>query len=150
MNSNNHLIAPRLGIAWDPTGTGRWAIRAGVGQFFNRDRLWPLQLAGSNAPFNPAFSSVNGNGRFLDSTNNLPACSPPATPTVNCFGSGLGTPSTGQEFSDHVPNSWQWNLSVQRELFKDAKLELAYVANKNLHWEAITDINAVLPANRLS
>jgi Carboxypeptidase regulatory-like domain/TonB-dependent Receptor Plug Domain len=144
MNSNNHLIAPRLGIAWDPTGTGRWAVRAGVGQFFNRDRLWPLQLAGNNAPFNPAFSSTGGNGRFLDSTAQLPACAP------NCFGTGLGTPSTGQEFSDHVPNSWQWNLSVQRELFKDAKLELAYVANKNLHWEAITDVNAVLPGNRLT
>jgi hypothetical protein len=150
MNSNNHLIAPRIGIAWDPTGTGRWAIRLGGGQFFNRDRLWPLQLAGSNAPFNPSFSSVNGNGRFLDNTNNLPACTPPATPTVNCFGSGLGTPNTGQEFSDHVPNSWQWNVSVQRELFRDAKLELAYVANKNLHWEAITDVNAVPTASRLA
>jgi hypothetical protein len=144
MNSNNHLIAPRIGIAWDPTGNGRWAVRAGIGQFFNRDRLWPLQLAGSNPPFNPAFSSTQGNGRFLDSTNQLPACAP------NCFGTGLGTPGTGQEFSDHVPNSWQCNLSVQREIFKDAKLELAYVANKNLHWEAITDVNAVPTANRLA
>lgn len=144
MNTNYHTIAPRIGIAWDPTGTGRWAVRAGVGQFFNRDRLWPLQLAGNNPPFNPAFSSSNGNGRFLDNTNQLPACTP------NCFGTGLGTPSTGQEFSNNVPNSWQWNLSVQRELFRDAKLELAYVANRNLHWEAITDINAVPLANRLS
>jgi hypothetical protein len=144
MNTNYHTVAPRIGIAWDPTGTGRWAVRAGIGQFFNRDRLWPLQLAGNNPPFNPAFSSPNGNGRFLDNTNQLPACTP------NCFGTGLGTPSTGQEFSNNVPNSWQWNLSVQRELFRDAKLEVAYVANKNLHWEAITDVNAVLPGNRLT
>jgi hypothetical protein len=144
MNSNNHLIAPRVGIAWDPTGNGRWAVRVGAGQFFNRDRLWPLQLGGSNPPFNPSFSSPNGNGRFLDSTNQLPACTP------TCFSTGLGTPNTGQEVSDKVPNSWQWNVSVQREVFKDAKLEVAYVGHKNLHWEAITDINAVLPADRLT
>lgn len=144
MNSNNHLIAPRLGVAWDPTGQGKWALRAGVGQYFNRDRLWPLQLAGNNPPFNPAFSSVNGNGRFLDSTNQLPACTP------NCFGSGLGTVQDGQETSNKVPNSWQWNVSGQRQLFKDTTLELAYVGHKSLHWEAITDINAVLPADRLT
>jgi len=144
MNTNNHLIAPRVGIAWDPTGSGRWAIRAGAGQFFNRDRLWPLQLGGNNPPFNPAFSSVNGNGRFLDSTNQLPACDP------NCFGTGLGTVQDGQETSNAVPNSWQWNVSVQREVFKDAKLEVAYVGHKSLHWEAITDVNGVPPANRLT
>lgn len=144
VNNNNHLIAPRLGIAWDPTGKGKWAIRVGGGQFFNRDRLWPLQLAGNNPPFNPAFSSTNGNGRFLDSINQLPACTP------SCFGTGLGTVQDGQETSNKVPNSWQWNVSVQREVFRNAKLEVAYVAHKNLHWEAITDANAVLPENRLT
>jgi hypothetical protein len=143
MKNNNHMIAPRLGIAWDPTGNGKWAIRLGLGQYFNRDRLWPLQLAGNNPPFNPAFSSTQGNGRFLDSTNQLPACTP------NCFGTGLGTPSTGQETSNQMPNSWQWNVSVQREVFKDAKLEVAYVGHKTLHWEAITDVNAVPAAARL-
>jgi hypothetical protein len=144
MNRNNHLIAPRLGIAWDPTGNGKWAVRVGAGQYFNRDRLWPLQLAGGNPPFNPAFNSPGGNGRFLDSTNQLPACDP------NCFGTGLGAPGQGQSFSNNVPNSWQWNVSVQHELFRDSRLEVAYVGHKNLHWQTIRDINGVLPQNRLA
>jgi len=144
MNNNNHLVAPRLGIAWDPTGNGKWAIRAGVGQFFNRDRLWPLQIGGSNPPFNPSFTSINNNGRYLDSTNQLPACTP------NCFGVGLGLPNIGQSTSDQMPNAWQWNLSVQREVFKNAKLEVAYVANKNNHWEQRSDINFVPSADRLT
>jgi hypothetical protein len=144
MNNNNHDIAPRLGIAWDPTGTGRWAFRAGAGQFYNRDRLWPLQIAGGNPPFNPAFNSPNGNGRFLDSTAQLPACDP------NCFGTGLGSPNIGQSTQNQSPNAWQWNVSIQREVFKDAKLELAYVANKNEHWEQIADLNTVPVADRLA
>jgi hypothetical protein len=144
MNNSNHDIAPRVGIAWDPFGTGKWSIRAGAGQFFNRDRLWPLQIAGGNPPFNPAFSSPNGNGRFLDSTAQLPACDP------NCFGTGLGSPNIGQSTAAQSPNAWQWNVSIQHELFKDAKLELAYVANKNEHWEQIADLNVVPVANRLT
>jgi hypothetical protein len=144
MDNNNHMIAPRLGVAWDPTGSGKWAIRAGIGQFFNRDRLWPLQIAGNNPPFNPSFTSINGNGRFLDSTNQLPACDP------NCFGTGLGLPNIGQSTSNQMPNAWQWNLSVQREVFKNAKLEVAYVGNKNNHWEQIADVNFVPVTDRLT
>jgi hypothetical protein len=151
MNPNYHGFAPRLSVAWDPTGQGKWAVRTGIGQFFNRDRLWPLQLAGSNPPFNGSFIGVGPNGghnaRYLDNTNNLQACGPSPNP---CYGTGLGTPNTGQEFSSNVPNSWQWNFTVQRELFKDARLELGYVGSRTLHWEAVTDINAVLPANRLT
>ena len=144
MKNNNHMIAPRLGIAWDPTGTGKWSVRAGVGQYFNRDRLWPLQIAGNNPPFNPAFNSPNGNGRFLDSVDQLPACTP------NCFASGLGIPNIGQSISDQMPNAWQWNLSVQHEIFHNAKLEIAYVGNKNNHWEQIADVNFVPSADRLA
>ena len=144
MKNNNHLIAPRLGIAWDPFGNGKWALRLGVGQYFNRDRLWPLQIAGNNPPFNPAFNSPGGNGRFLDSTDQLPACSP------TCFGSGLGTPNIGQSTADQMPNAWQWNVSVQHEVFKNAKFEIAYVGNKNNHWEQIADLNFVPSADRLA
>jgi len=146
MNNNNHMIAPRLGIAWDPTGSGKWSIRAGLGQFFNRDRLWPLQIGGNNPPFNPSFTSTNGNGRYLDQpfSVQLPACDP------NCYSTGLGLPSIGQSTSDQMPNAWQWNLSVQREVFKNAKLEVAYVANKNNHWEQRSDINFVPSADRLT
>jgi hypothetical protein len=74
----------------------------------------------------------------------LPACTP------NCYSTGLGLPSIGQSTSDQMPNAWQWNLSVQREVFKDAKLEVAYVGNRNNHWEQIADVNFVPDANRLT
>lgn len=146
MNNNNHLVAPRLGVAWDPTGSGKWSIRAGIGQFFNRDRLWPLQIAGVNPPFNPGFNSPNGNGRYLDQpfSVQLPACAP------TCYSTGLGLPSIGQSTSDQMPNAWQWNLSVQHEVFKNAKLEVAYVGNKNNHWEQIADANFVPQVDRLA
>jgi len=140
-NNNNHMFAPRLSLAFDPTGKGKWAIRTGVGQFFNRDRLFALQIGGNNPPFVKNFTDPNG--RFLDS---LTVPSAPGS----AFGTGFGGASVGGETSPHMPNSWQWNLTVQHELWKDARLEVAYVGNQNLHWEIRSDVNAVAPADRLS
>src|SRR5467141_666425 len=65
VHNNNHMIAPRVGIAWDVFGTGRFALRAGVGQFYSRDRLLAISMRSNNPPF-----GVNtGALRMLDETN---------------------------------------------------------------------------------
>ncbi len=141
-NNNNHMFAPRLSLAYDPTGKGKWAIRAGAGQYFNRDRLFALQIGGSNPPFVGNFTTTNG--RFIDSITQPGACAP------TCFGQGLGNAGIGGETSNQMPNSWQYNLTVQHELFKNAVLEVGYVGNHNVHWEIRSDINAVPAASRLT
>lgn len=141
-NNNNHMFAPRLSVAFDPTGRGKWAIRAGAGQFFNRDRLYALQIGGANPPFIGNFTTTNG--RFIDSITQPGACAP------TCFGEGLGNAAIGGETSNQMPNSWQYNLTVQHELFKNAVLEVGYVGNHNVHWEIRSDINAVPEADRLT
>jgi len=142
--NNNHMIAPRLSVAYDPTGAGKWAIRAGVGQFFDRDRLYTLQLSGNNPPFIGNFSTTNG--RFLDSLTPPPAC----LGAANCFSTGLGFPNHGNDLSNLVPNSWQFNLSVQRELWRDGVLEVGYVGNRGIHLLVHSDINDIAPANRVA
>lgn len=140
-NNNNHMFAPRFSVAWDPTGKGKWAIRSGIGQFFNRDRLFALQIGGNNPPFVKNFTDPNG--RFLDSLN------VPSAPG-SAFGTGFGGASVGGETSPNMPNSWQWNLTVQHELWRDTRLEVSYVGNQNLHWEIRSDVNAVAPGDRLT
>src|SRR6202521_654295 len=141
-NNNNHMFAPRLSFAYDPTGKGKWAIRAGAGQFFNRDRLYALQIGGANPPFIGNFTTTNG--RFVDSITQPGACAP------TCFGQGLGNAAIGGETSNQMPNSWQYNLTIQHELFHNAVLAVGYVGNHNVHWEIRSDINAVPEADRLT
>jgi hypothetical protein len=132
--NNNHTIAPRFGIAWDPKGDGKMSLRAGVGQFYQRERLtFETQLAG-----NPPFALAAGGSRQFSVA---PA---PGSLTAS------GAPSYGQSPSNVLPNTWQWNLTAERELYRDTKLELAYVGNRGTHLARFIDGNPVAPANRLA
>ena len=147
LQNNFHWgFAPRLGVAWDPTGSGKWSVRAGFGQFYNRDDIYVTDgTAGVNPPFVGSFTSVNGNGRFLDNTNQLPACAP------NCFGSAsLGLPGIGQDLSSRAPYTLQYNFTIQHELWKNARLEVGYVGSQTKNWTRKVDANAIGLADRLS
>jgi hypothetical protein len=146
-NQFHYGFAPRIGVAWDPTGSQRWAIRAGFGQFYNRDDIYLTDgTAGTNPPFVSTFNAngnATGSGRFLDNFNQPVACAP------SCFTSGFGTPNLGQTTSNRSPYVYQFNLTVQRELWKDTKLEVGYVGNRTRDWTSKYDVNGILPGNRL-
>ena len=126
--NNNHLIAPRIGIAWDPRGDGKMSVRAGVGQFYQRERLSNGLSMANNSPFSLSAPSID---RLLD------------VPVPQ--GSGTGAPNFGVDPGNKIPNTWQWNLTVEREVFRDSKLELAYVGNRGIHILRYTDANFVNP-----
>jgi carboxypeptidase family protein/TonB-dependent receptor-like protein len=128
-----HNIAPRVGVAWDVNGDGKSAVRAGVGQFYLRERLSPGLNVGNNPPFIKTVSGL----RTLDS--NADPC--------GCFGTTLGTPNSGREQSAKTPNNWQWNVSYQREIFKHTTWDIGYVGNKGLDLLRTSDINQVLPGD---
>jgi hypothetical protein len=116
MDQDYNNIAPRLGIAWDVSGTGKTAVRAGLGKFFLRERLSPVLSIATNPPFVTTLSGI----RKLDTT---------AEPCDGCFGSTLGTPARGREIDMRTPNNWQWNVTVQHELWRKTTLEVGYIAN---------------------
>ncbi|HYY41576.1 MAG TPA: hypothetical protein VE775_02515, partial [Pyrinomonadaceae bacterium] len=124
--NNNHLIAPRLGFAWDPHRNGKTAIRGGLGQFFQRERVGPLLGLAGNAPFALTVSGT----RTLDNGG-----------TINVDGPPAGAPNRAWDASNKVPNSWQWNLSVDQQLWKEGVIEIGYVGNRALHQLINFDIN---------
>ena len=131
-SNNSHAIAPRLGVAWDPRGDGKMSVRAGAGQFFQRERLNNTLQMAANTPF----SLTAGYNRAFDT--------PPATLTAS------GAPGFSQDPRDILPNTWQWNLSVERELVRNTKLELAYVGNRGIHLLGYTDANFVPASQRVN
>jgi hypothetical protein len=129
---NNHMIATRLGVAWDPKGDGKTSIRAGFGQFYLRDAVGPLEGGVEVAPF---VTSVNFN-RPLD------------TAPTGLIASG--TPSRSTALDDQNPYTLQYNLTVEHEILPNTKLELAYVGNGSRHLVAFSDVNPVPLVQRVN
>jgi hypothetical protein len=129
---NNHMIAPRLGLAWDPKGDGKMVFRAGIGQFFQRDRVAIDESGAANTPF--VLSA--GFTRSLDvAPTNLTAS---------------GTPSRSYQQTSNLPNTWQYNLTFERELAQNTKLQVGYVGNKGFHLLNFGDINQVSAQDRVN
>jgi hypothetical protein len=129
---NYHLFAPRLGISWDPTGKGNMAVRAGFGQFFQRDRTTPAYVNANNSPF----SVANTFARTLN------------TPPANLLGASA-SPSGGYDPSANVSNSLQWNAAVEYGFAKNTTLEVGYVGNNAVHQLNVYQLNYVPPSGWL-
>lgn len=128
-NQNYHLFAPRFGIAYDLFGDGKTAIRAGVGEFFQRDRTANYTMT-ANAPF---ALNANGYSRTLDG----------ASLSASDFATAHTSPNGGADPSNKTPNTWQWNVSVEHSLARETSLQLAYVGNRAIHQLTTTDVNEV-------
>jgi len=127
-------IAPRVGIAWDVTGKGTTAVRGGFGRFFLRERLSPgLNIAG-----NPPFVRTISGRRTLDSN---------VAPCADCFGNSAGAPHRGREEATVTPNTWQWNLTAQHELWRNTTIEVGYVASRGADLLRTKDINQIAPGD---
>src|SRR5439155_19399461 len=60
------------------------------------------------------------------------------------------SPSASKDSRGAIPNSWQWNASVERELARNTALEIGYVGNAGVHLTSMRDENPVPEANWLA
>ena len=107
---------PRLGLAWDPFGTGKTAVRASFGGFHQAS-------IGGNAAYDggPAFR-FDKSILFSDMSQFLNAGQVTTPISVS-----------GPYRKQKLPLIYQYLLSVQREIFKGTVLDVAYVGNSSHH-----------------
>ena len=125
-------FAPNLGIAFDPTGQGKWSIRAGYALFFVNDNSVQTanNSAGTNAGLSSGVSLVGLSGQV--STVGAPVIPTPAYKVPRTFadnyalntGNAQGIPDPGLV----TPYVQQWNLSVQRSI-KNTVVDVRYIGN---------------------
>ena len=142
---------PRMGLAWDVFGTGQTAVRLGFGRYMSRSNVIEdlLRLTG-NPPWTTtvsAGSGWNGEGTTLA---NCPTCR-----SLDTINPGLKTnvagvnPNAGFNAIDpnfRPPESYQWNLTISHQLFKDTVLEASYIGNHGLHiWRRNVNRNDIAP-----
>ncbi|MBI2816075.1 MAG: TonB-dependent receptor [Acidobacteria bacterium] len=145
--SQNNAIAlwqPRVGVAWDPTGTGMWAVRAGFGIYNNLQDNLAIRLAG-NAPFN---ARVTLRGPLLSNIPIPGGTQPP--PSCNAQLQAANQPCSilqpaGIEPTMHTPTIQQWSFTVERAIMSNLMLQLNYVGSQAYHLPASLDANTIRP-----
>src|SRR5438874_5800460 len=145
--TENHaklLLQPRVGIAWDPTGKGTWAVRAGFGIHNDlQDNL--ANRTYGNPPFNAREQIVGPTLSLIPLSKNtsLPiTCGlPVALPQPAC---GLYGPA-GVDPVLFTPTSQQWSLTIERGITRDLMLSVGYVGSESYHTPLSFNANAQYP-----
>ena len=149
--TNNHLMnfAPRIGVAWDPSGNGKQSIRAGYGIFYDSAMVWYSQRLASNPPVVNQIDNANGCGTFSNPWLNYSqaagcgsanANQNPFPPTGAIFPGGSFWVSLPPDMKPMYMQ--QWNLSWERQFFGNWALSLSYLGNRSVHVPLSYDLNA--------
>ena len=117
---------PRLGVAWDPTGSGHTTIRAGYGIFYDSFENGvgaPLQAPVSALPWTQAYQ-LGGPGFNI--------ANPYGSNPLPFGGNNFVKPATvlTVDQSARPPYAQNWDLSVEHVLGRNYLLDVRYVGNK--------------------
>ena len=133
-------FAPRLGFAYDPTGKGLWSIRGGVGSYFGQFQAGGFALGGAGSGVPPLPSGGA-------SVVNPPNLTWPwdAAPFNGKIGIPLGEPTADVPVPLPIPsqwaydpwtknpNTWNWSLTVERNLGHETLVRASYVGSRGTH-----------------
>lgn len=149
-------FAPRVGVAWDPTGSGKMSLRAGGGLFYY-SRLPGLFLndAAISAPFSLRID-------LNDSTTGASQIGPLSNPEVNypSFTSGFpqryilkNVPKNATFVANPTvfglqpgvkwvtPEIYDWNITFERQLRADTVIHTSYVGTRGTHLRQDVNLN---------
>jgi hypothetical protein len=147
-------FAPNIGIAWDPKGNGKTAIRAGYSLNYVNDEFFTA--ANNAAAGNTGLSATSSNSQLFGPTVSNPmgaqtVSAPPyqvpidfATNALNATNSSFFIGNlAGYGIDPHLkpPQVQQWNLSIQRDIGWNTSLQVSYVGNHGVGLFRAVDVN---------
>jgi hypothetical protein len=165
-------LAPRVGFAWSPGGSHQWSVHSGFGMYYNRTEEELALQNLSTPPFfdfstgvggiggSPSFaapytgwcpaSGAGGAPSACSSPNPFPYSPPPAgSKNVNFAALEPLTINTlDRNFA--VPMSFNYNLTIERQLGTSTTLTAAYVGNQGRHLEGDFELNPAGEAGGLN
>jgi len=127
-----HSFAPRLGLAWDPRGDGKTAVRAGYGIAFERNF--------GNVTYNVIQNPPNY--AVLDIIGTTPITTSPSGPLA-----GTGTaplpPVSLRAPVENMPSSYSqfYNVSVEHQFLAQTLFALEYTGSRGEHLYSIYNAN---------
>jgi hypothetical protein len=146
VNSRYLDFAPRFGLAWDPTGSGKISIRASYSIFFDTPESFTARDWANASPWGNQINLNAPVGGFADPYADYPGGNPfpfPYPPTKNAPFPQQGAYINFPLNLTH-PYTQKWNLSVQRQLSKNWLVSATYIGDKGTHYRTSVEGNPAL------
>ncbi len=135
-------VAPRLGFAWDPMGDGRMSVRGAFGMFYGSITGNEWNTTADNQPFTvrQPFPTVR---TLSDPYGNLPGGVGPFPFLYDPSNPRFALPAQvfGPSLDFVWPFTYQMNLTVQKELFRNYSVGASYVGALGRKMPASVDRN---------
>jgi hypothetical protein len=160
-----NAFAPRVGLAYDVTGTGKTLLRGGFGKFYELHRLAILQTLLQSAVIGPAEVFDTGQVASPAVSGTIPVdpfssgCLQPTgsnglamiSPACRAFlearraqvlaGGFVNTDQATIDGDRRLPYLWGYSLGLKRELMRDVAMSVDYVGNVGRDQLGLIDIN---------
>lgn len=138
-------VSPRVGVTFDPYGTGKTVFRMGGAMMYDTPSLYTSQRVASNPPF------VNE----IDLAGNIPFDQPWRNYAGGNPFPGVFPPDATSTFPTNTlwvllqktmktPVIYQWNASVQQDLGRGWMFSMNYLGNQQAHQWLGNGINAAI------
>ena len=150
--------APRVALAYDPFRSGKTVLRLGAGLFYNRALLRTIDdftLGAQSISFdtNNLRDSVTGRiltdaqqRAFIAAHIRFPEALTPDSPVVKQFGTLQTTFSRRLDPALRIPESYQVNVGLEREVGRSLVFEANYTFNRGIHlWREFNANAPLLP-----
>ena len=137
-NGDWNNFSPRIGVAWDVGGKGKTVVRAGWGLFYD---AFSQDFFVGQLPFNtfnpgPAYNPI-GSSAVLFSFSTIPVIQN----NVPIFTDYLDSDVFTVDPRLRTPTIQNYNLNIQRELFRNGVLQVGYVGSNGSKLFRYRDIN---------
>jgi hypothetical protein len=138
---SKHDFAPRVGLAWDPFGKGRTAIRTGYGMYHEQIPISAIELfLGQNPPFQETVSIANTS---LDQPI-------PAGQTAAGVASLTVQSLRGIQSNFKTPYMQHWSLDLQQQFGHKTVVTVGYYGSRGTHLIGFTELNDLPPGLALN